>query len=175
MARERTGSVRIGPVSILTLVVALCLAVLAVLSVATANANRARAERQALFTADDYANEIAAQTLTADLSDLVAERRGTGETVSQGDVDRLIEAACAAAADEGTADSTPTGAAVLDAGATGDGAGPVATVTASFETPRKRRLDITLEITASQEVRITSWKTSTTWTEDTTDTLWTGA
>ena len=54
-----------GPVSLFALVVALCLAVMAVLAVTTARASMALAERQAAFTADDYANETVGQELLA--------------------------------------------------------------------------------------------------------------
>ena len=48
--RGAAETVRMGPLSLFALVVALCLAVMAVLSVATANASMALAERQASFT-----------------------------------------------------------------------------------------------------------------------------
>ena len=46
------GSVRIGPISLFTLVIILCLAVMAVLSATTAQATYSAAEKQALFTND---------------------------------------------------------------------------------------------------------------------------
>ena len=48
------GSVRIGPISLFTLVIILCLAVMAVLSATTAQATYSAAEKQALFTNDTY-------------------------------------------------------------------------------------------------------------------------
>ena len=51
------GSVRIGPISLFTLVIILCLAVMAVLSATTAQATYSAAEKQALFTNDTYQNE----------------------------------------------------------------------------------------------------------------------
>ena len=56
------GSVRIGPISLFTLVIILCLAVMAVLSATTAQATYSAAEKQALFTNDTYQNEQAAQS-----------------------------------------------------------------------------------------------------------------
>ena len=50
------GSVRIGPISLFTLVIILCLAVMAVLSATTAQATYSAAEKQALFTNDTYQN-----------------------------------------------------------------------------------------------------------------------
>lgn len=59
------GSVRIGPISLFTLVIILCLAVMAVLSATTAQATYSAAEKQALFTNDTYQNEQAAQSAVA--------------------------------------------------------------------------------------------------------------
>ena len=65
MTTRGRGSVRIGPISLFALVIILCLAVMAVLSVTTAQATYAAAERQASFTTDTYANERAGQELVA--------------------------------------------------------------------------------------------------------------
>ena len=67
MTTRGRGSVRIGPISLFALVIILCLAVMAVLSVTTAQATYAAAERQASFTADTYANERAGQEFAADI------------------------------------------------------------------------------------------------------------
>ena len=165
MARDRSGSVRMGPISIFTLVVVLCLAVMAVLSVTTAHADAALAERQACFTQDDYTNEIAGQTLMAGADGALATVRAQGDTAEAGtaairaQLNTLIERAQAAAGPDATVDVQLNGT----------------TLAAHIEQPSKRCLDITLGITAQANLRITSWKTSTTWTEDTSDTLWMGA
>lgn len=165
MARDRSGSVRMGPISIFTLVIVVCLAVMAVLSVTTAHADAALAERQASFTQDDYANEIAGQTLMAEADGALATVRAQGDTAEAGtaairaQLNTLIERTQAAAGPDANVDVQLNGT----------------TLTAHIEQPSKRCLDITLGITAQTNLRITSWKTSTTWTEDTSDTLWMGA
>ena len=75
MTTRGRGSVRIGPISLFALVIILCLAVMAVLSVTTAQATYAAAERQASFTTDTYANERAGQGLMADVDAALAPVR----------------------------------------------------------------------------------------------------
>lgn len=56
------GSVRIGPISLFTLIIILCLAVLAVLSLTTARAELSITERQAQTTTETYALETAGRS-----------------------------------------------------------------------------------------------------------------
>ena len=63
------GSVRIGPISLFTLVIILCLAVMAVLSAT---------EKQALFTNDTYQNEQAAQSAVAVIDAALESVRASG-------------------------------------------------------------------------------------------------
>ena len=70
-----TGSVRMGPISIFTLVIVICLAVMATLALTTARADTALAERQASFTADDYANECLGQAFLAEVDAALASAR----------------------------------------------------------------------------------------------------
>ena len=72
---ERRGSVRIGPISLLTLIIVLCLAVMAVLAVTTSQATYAVAARQASFTEDTYENEASAQKFVAALDGFLARER----------------------------------------------------------------------------------------------------
>ena len=72
---HHTGVVRMGPVAIFVLVTVVCVAIMAILSVAVSRADLTLARRQASFMEDDYANETVCQTLYAAVSDLVA----TGE------------------------------------------------------------------------------------------------
>lgn len=72
MAREK-GSVRIGPVSVFALVVILGLAVLAVLSAATAHASYTEAQAQADFTRSAYVNDAAAAQALADIDAALAK------------------------------------------------------------------------------------------------------
>ncbi|WP_087205164.1 hypothetical protein [Collinsella sp. An268] len=171
------GSVRMGPISIFTLVIVLCLAVLAVLSITTARADAALAARQASFTQDDYANERVAQMFAAEAADVLA-------TLAPSTAPEDAASALAAAAPElaaRTEASAPAGTTVTatigagtDAtagtGATAADAALVLTVAA----PSGRTLTATFAVDSGAALTITSWQPATTWTEDTTDTLWMG-
>lgn len=82
MAREK-GSVRIGPVSVFSLVIILGLAVLAVLSAATSHASNAEAQTQASFTASAYANDAAAAESLAAIDSALAQE--AAEQSDEGD------------------------------------------------------------------------------------------
>lgn len=90
MAREK-GSVRIGPVSVFALVVILGLAVLAVLSAATAHASYTEAQAQADFTRSAYVNDAAAAQALADIDVALAKaalaREATTVDAEWGDAD----------------------------------------------------------------------------------------
>lgn len=74
-ARRDAGAVRLGPVSVFVLVMGVCLAVLAVLCLATGQAQRATAERQAATLEATYANEAAANAVLAQVEGSLAESR----------------------------------------------------------------------------------------------------
>lgn len=75
------GSVRIGPISLFTLIIVLCLAVLTVLSVTTSLAELSTTERQAATTTETYQLEAIGQQFVADVDAALAE--GTLEDVLQ--------------------------------------------------------------------------------------------
>ena len=62
-------NVRIGPISIFALIVIICLAVLAVLTVSTAHASLVLSQRQAQATHELYLAETAAQTFIAGIDE----------------------------------------------------------------------------------------------------------
>ena len=145
------GSVRIGPISLFTLVIILCLAVMAVLSATTAQATYSAAEKQALFTNDTYQNEQAAQSAVAVIDAALEDVRASG--------DGLDEAL--AAVDE-----------ALPADAQRDGS----RVLMTFASSSGRTLDVELTITANATYEISQWKATTQWTNDGPGaTLWSGA
>lgn len=72
---ESRGSVRIGPISLFVLVMVLCLAVLAVLSLQTARAQQTTTQQQALMIEDTYANEQAGQEFLAQLDAILVQGR----------------------------------------------------------------------------------------------------
>ena len=122
---------RIGPISLFALVIILCLAVMAVLSVTTAQATYAAAERQAAFTTDTYANERAGQELVADVDAALAPVR---------------------AAHGGLAEALSAVRAALPEGAELDGS----TVKAEFTADSGRTLAVVLEIRAVATA--TAWR-----------------
>ena len=148
------SSVRIGPISLFTLVIILCLAVMAVLSATTAQATYAAAEKQALFTDDTYANESAAQSAVAAIDAALAPVRDAGGG---------LDAALAAVDKARPADA---------ANAQRDGA----SVLLTFAAPSGRTLDVELTIKANATYEISQWKATTQWTNDGPSTmLWPGA
>lgn len=151
MSTRIRGSVRIGPISLFALVIILCLAVMAVLSVTTSQATYAAAEKQAEFTADTYANEQAAQELAADVDAVLAQVRAAGGGLAEALV--VVERA-------------------LPAGAQLNGT----TVQAEFTADSGRSLAVELQIHANATYSVTSWKATTLWTENgAEETLWSGA
>ena len=67
------GSVRSGPISLFTLSIVLCLAVLTVLSVTTSLAELSTTERQAATTTETYQPEFVGQQSVADVDAALAE------------------------------------------------------------------------------------------------------
>ncbi|WP_302961948.1 hypothetical protein [uncultured Adlercreutzia sp.] len=125
------GSVRIGPISLFTLIIILCLAVLATLSVTTARAELSITERQAATTTETYQLETMAQTFVADVDTALAQgdaaalsavlaAYGVTETAPAADAPSTpsasegAEVASAAEAGEAIADETPAGEAIAD-------------------------------------------------------------
>ena len=148
------SSVRIGPISLFTLVIILCLAVMAVLSATTAQATYAAAEKQALFTDDTYANESAAQSAVAAIDAALAPVRdaGGGLDAALAAVDKALPADAANAQRDG------------------------ASVLLTFAAPSGRTLDVELTIKANATYEISQWKATTQWTNDGPSTmLWPGA
>lgn len=84
------GSVRMDPISLFTLLIVLCLAVMAVLSVTTSQATYVLAQRQANATVALYANETAAQNLVAHIDQTLSQARVQGQGSYQ--VSSMLEA-----------------------------------------------------------------------------------
>lgn len=151
MTTRGRGSVRIGPISLFALVIILCLAVMAVLSVTTAQATYAAAERQATFTSDTYANESAAQQFVSEMDAVLAQVREAGG---------------------GTSEALAALERVLPENAKLEGM----QIEAEFTTDSGRTLTIDLEIHANATYTITAWKATTLWTNDSPgEALWSGA
>ncbi len=162
----RADNVRIGPLSIFTLIVVLCLAVLAVLSFSTAHASMVLAERQATATSELYLDEVAAQEFVSGVDAKLAAVRaggGGGAEAVQAVSGALIEL-------RNAAQSAASGEVEVTA-AMGDD-----TVTARFECQNGRTLTIAITILPDARYRIDTWKMSAVQNEAQPEgSLWTGA
>ena len=191
------GSVRIGPISLFTLIIILCLAVLAVLSLTTARAELSITERQAQTTTETYALETAGQEFVAAVDAALAEGRSSAldEVLSTYGV---TEAAADAEATAGASEAAPAAGETIEdesvSGATADEGGslmviecpagdPVTVtgsfdgslITATFSLESGRTLAVALRINDNDTSRIEQWKMTTQWTDDGTgENLWLG-
>lgn len=196
MARPH-GSVRIGPISLFTLIIILCLAVLAVLSVTTARAELSVTERQAATTTETYQLEVRGQEFLAAVDGSLAT--GDAATLEAVLADYGVETTAAAPGADGAAapdaapagetieDETPSGATAPAAGVTiVDGDGSAGSITASgtfdgelisatFAMDSGRTLALTLRLNDDGTCTIEQWKMTTQWIDDGTgETLWLG-
>lgn len=167
-----------GPISLFSLLIALCLAVMATLSVSTALATYASTQRQASSTESVYAADAAAQSFLAETdSQLAAVRssdsinRRSALAALQENVDALAKAAgsddiaatVTVASDEEASESEPTSASTAD-------------VKATFTCNDGRTLNVALALTSNATYKVLEWKTTTTWTDNSTgNMLWSGA
>lgn len=151
MSKTRSkGSVRIGPISLFALIILLSLAVLAVLTVSTAQANFASSEKQAKFTSDTYANEIAGQQLLALLDSELADLKDQGATKAEA-LDSLKN-------------SLPNGVWIEGE-----------TIHAEMYQTSGRTLIVSIEIDPNLEYKITQWQARTQWTDTgESEKLWSG-
>lgn len=172
------GSVRIGPISLFTLIIILCLAVLAVLSVTTARAELSITERQAGTTTETYQLEVQAQKFVADVDAALAED-GTalGEVLSRYGIADVLPADERALPGETIADETPSGNAAAASGATISEEGGTDSIvvagtfdgdiiSAVFAMNSGRTLAVVLSINDDGTYAIEQWKTTTQWTDD---------
>lgn len=196
MARPH-GSVRIGPISLFTLIIILCLAVLAVLSLTTARAELSITERQAQTTTETYALETAGQEFVAAVDAALAEGGSSaldevlstyGVTEAAADAEATADASEAApAAGETIEDESVSGATADEGGSlmviecpAGDpvtvtGSFDGSLITATFSLESGRTLAVALRINDNDTYRIEQWKMTTQWTDDGTgENLWLG-
>lgn len=191
------GSVRIGPISLFTLIIILCLAVLAVLSLTTARAELSITERQAQTTTETYALETAGQEFVAAVDAALAEGGSSAldEVLSTYGVAEV--AADAEAAAEASEAAPAAGETIEDegvSGATADEGGSLmviecpagdsvtvtgsfdgSLITATFSLDSGRTLAAALRINDNGTYTIEQWKMTTQWTDDGTgENLWLG-
>lgn len=194
MARPH-GSVRIGPISLFTLIIILCLAVLAVLSITTARAELSITERQAATTTETYQLEVQGQEFVAAVDGALASGGETALEAVLAEYGIAVtaapagDAAAAGAVPAGEAieDETPSGGTVPAAGTTisdDDGGAGATTVSGTFDgelisamfaMDSGRTLAVVLRVSNNDTYTIEQWKTTTQWTDDGTgENLWLG-
>lgn len=175
---QHEDKVRIGPISIITLIAVISMSVLAVLSVSTAQATNTISTRQAQATSELYLNETAAQEFMAGLDDLLAGyRTSTAATDSFTPVEQTdaIDAAQVAKQVEAGLDDVCAKAreavdGQVDLTASVEGT----SVKADFEGPSMRRLSIAVTIQDDATYRIDKWKASAAQQIQQTENLWAG-
>lgn len=161
-SRAQGGSVRIGPVSLFSLVIVLCLAVMAVLAVTTAQAAYSAAEKQARFTTDTYVNEQAAQNFVAEVDGALAAVRAGAADGPSADAEATAEASLLAVQ------------AVLSRYDNAYLQGSQAHV--EFTCESGRALSVVLTIRADATYEISQWRATTQWNEaGSGETLWSGS
>lgn len=166
-ASEHETNVRVGPITVFTLVAVLCMAVLAVLSVSTANASQVMAQRQADAVSQMYLDEAAAQAFVAELDGALSPVREAGASgaAANAAVESALEparqAAVGAARDIAASGETslPEGTGDVQVSATLSAApGGPATVNADFSCGNGRRLDVVITVRDDGTLRVDRWK-----------------
>ncbi len=157
------GNMRNGLLSLLTVVVTLCLATAAVLTVSTARAMDALAQRQANMAQEGYDAERAGQTTLAMVDDVLHKAVASGVT----------DAKSLAARVESQANGILVEACPKDTTATYEVTNT--TLTCTFTTKGGRVLNMVVQIGDGGTYEVVSWKlTAAPQSEDTGETLWTG-
>jgi hypothetical protein len=162
---SRVNKVRIGPISIITLIAVLCMAVLGILTISTANATYTISNRQADATAYMYRNETAAQQFVAELDDSLARVRRAGGTQEEAELAVNLALDDIASDARKAADGEVSVVASLDDNR----------VTAEFICANTRMLNIAITIRDDATYRIEKWEMAAVQNGvQTTGHLWTG-
>lgn len=161
---ERRGdNVRIGPVSIITLIAVICMAALAVLTASTANATAAISQRQANATQLMYVNETAGQEFIAKVDDVLISARAENKSAN-GAVEGALDQICQEIRDA-HADRVSITATYKDD-----------VITAELVCDNTRRLTIVISIKNDGTYRIEKWKSAAVQQEaQPAGSLWNGA
>jgi hypothetical protein len=163
--------VRIGPISLFTLVAALGMAVLSVLTISTARAMSALSQRTATMASEAYQAESCAQMFVGGIDETLASVRARGgdrdaamASLSAG-VDEQAIVAARSAGEQRDGSAAVKGEAKIDGNA----------VVATFETSSGRRLDIRISINRDVTYTIAEWKaTSQAGNVEVEEHLWSG-
>ena len=99
----RSRNVRIGPVSLFALIIIVCMATLAVLTVATAHSSLVLSQRQAAATHELYVAETGGQTFLTNLNDMLKTQGVApqgGDVLTEKQLKVLCDSALNATGDE---------------------------------------------------------------------------
>ncbi len=163
---HRGDNVRIGPISVITLIIVISMAVLAVLSASTSHASQTIAQRQADGNRLMYLNECAGQEFVASIDDVLAPVKRAGGSAADG------ASAVRVSLDRICSNARAAGNGQVDCVANVDGT----TVTAEFVCENTRKLNVAITIRNGGAYRIEQWKmTSAQVQADSAGTLWVGA
>lgn len=162
MAKSSSDGMRIGPISLLTLIAVLLLAVLAMLCVTTANATSAMANRQAGSITQTYKLDSCGQTLLANIDGVLAQAEETGASGVQAVEDNRGQIIDNTLTNCGNDDISISLEADSD------------TVSFTISLSDARALEASIRIDANAGYSIESWKTSTL-QELPQETLWAGS
>ena len=145
------GTIRIGPLSLIALVIILCLSVLAVLSVSTSRASTTESQKQLEFVQSTYANEVAGQEFLAVVDGQLALAKANGLTIDETMAN--VEAAIPSVANVSGR-----------------------TVSIAFAAVAGHILNIELYINDDYTYTVALWKNATTWSDEYHDeqNLWQG-
>lgn len=166
MAKKSTSSMRIGPISVITLISILMLAVLTLLCLATTRANYTMAQRQSAATTQAYVLDACAQDIVSEIDD---ELQSAGSAT-----------AAASAISENAASVAQAAIALLET--QGIDAGDLTAevqvqgtqIAINVAQAGERELNAIVTLNDNLTYTINSWKTSTIWqSED--QTLWSGS
>lgn len=158
----RGESVRIGPASLFTLVIIVCLAVLAVLAASTANATLVMSQRMGTANQEFYLDDAAGQVLLAEIDQALAGARDGDEAARA--VGAALPGICS------RAEESAGGKASVDASFEGR------RVNAEITCHNGRVLKITVALLDDATYRIDRWKMTAVQNEEQpTGSLWTGA
>lgn len=160
MAKQQTQGMRMGPITLVTVISVLLLAVLAVLCIATGNATQTMAQRHAEATAETYAIDACGQAMVAGISD-AAQGAGSGAAAATNVATRIEPIKENAQQQSGASDLTINVAV--------DGS----TVSFTVSAESGKTLSARTTIADGGAVSINEWKVSST-QESEEETLWSG-
>ena len=160
--------VHIGPISLFTLVAALGMAVLAVLSVSTSNAMYTLAKRAALMTSETYEADVCGQRLLAELDGVLQDARSQDADV-YGAVSGKLPTIVSAAQQE----ADPFSLAADDEAVEVTASLIERELVAAIKTPAGCRIDLKVAISEDGTYEVMEWKATTDPEVSTTvETLW---